>query len=197
MNKIIIATFSNIKEEIPNDDKVIKIDLYDFKYSGKTLLNPQWPENYYRAIKVMANESDGIEKYESLKYILIDIDEQIVRELMNSKIPVIFMIPRNCISLVDDSYENIGLALERTKKYYDSCLDWMRELDMPILYVDCPIKKVLDRDSTYNYLNHLYDNVQTYRFGAEICIDDLDTAFDTTIKSDNTAHYSLVDDTHS
>lgn len=174
MRKIIIAGFPGVgKSTAAKIDPQIVADMEssDFHWiidpEGKKNLHPAWPDNYVKAIEMMAKETDGLENYRDLLYICCSTHKDVIKRLIEDRFAVIIVAPKDKQTYLN-RYMARGSSEEFVKSMdenWDSYMEDIKSYGMPVIYNDEYLHDILFMPGTYDYLCDKVDNVEQFIFG--------------------------------
>lgn len=125
--------------------------------------HPEWPDNFIKAVRCLVYEVEGLEQYKDLKYIFLNAGGEILKKIVQDKIPVIIVMPKK----FEGKYTPVEHYQDLNRRYL--------ELDMPMIYLDdSDFINAFSRESTYKYLRDKTEFVEGFRFGTCDFIEDLD-----------------------
>ena len=146
------------------------------RQKGRPIQDPEWPNNFLKSVRALVYDTEGSRKYKDLKYIFLNAGCELIKKIIEDKIPVIIVMPRK----FEGRYSPVEHYQYLNKKYL--------ELDMPMLYLeDKDMIPVFSKESTYKYLRDKTEFVEGFRFGTCDFLEDIEemTAMYENIDNDN------------
>ena len=130
----------------------------------RPIKHPEWPSNFITLVRALVYETEGLEDYKELKYVFLNAGGDILKKIIQNKIPVIIVMPKK----FEGKYTPAEHYQELNRKYL--------ELDMPMVYLEDEeeFMKVFSRESTYKYLRNKTEFIEGYRFGTCDFIEDFE-----------------------
>lgn len=177
--KIVVCGFPGVGKTTAADNKVM-IDLESSDYhwimtpKGK-VQHPEWPMNYVNLISMLVNEVDGLDDYKDLKYIFTSTHKEVIKGLMDRKIPFVIIAPKNKLRYIR-RYQDRGSSEQFIKSIRDNWDTYMKDISSygaPVIYTDVFIGDILKMSSAEAYLTAKIEDMKKYIYGFDV-IDEID-----------------------
>lgn len=172
--KVIIAGFPGIGKSYCGEhlDSVIDLESSDFHWiidpNGEKQLHPAWPDNYISAIKLIANETSDIRKYDCVQYVACSTHKTVIERLIQDKIGFVIIAPKTK-SVYIQRYIDIGSSEEFIKSLdenWDSYMNDLKSYIAPVIYTDEFLNTIIDHNS-YKYLLNKIECTEKFLYGED------------------------------
>lgn len=112
--------------------KVIDLESSDFHWivqpDGKKVAHPEWPDNYIRAIKALALETEGLKNYKDLEFICISTHAEVLSRLQDDCIGFFVAYTTATKETMIQRYIDRGNTPEFVEKLFTNYDAWIENI---------------------------------------------------------------------